>query len=161
MMMAMTKTELAKLLRVHIVRSHFERGPICVNIAKQRPIKLLLCQMKVIACKLIFYFFKKNLLELFNLNQKYQKCNIGRDWKCRAPPRGYTADTYTLCENFMDNASCHYGNQCVEAHGNDELVEWQERFEYRKMRMQRACEKELFGKSFTEQLLEQWVSVNK
>lgn len=83
----------------------------------------------------------------------------GRDWKCRAPPRGYTADTYTLCESFMENGSCHYGNQCVEAHGNDELHEWQERFEYRKMRMQRACEKELFGKSFTEQLLEKWVSI--
>lgn len=61
----------------------------------------------------------------------------------------------------MDNASCHYGNQCVEAHGNDELVEWQERFEYRKMRMQRACEKELFGKSFTEQLLEKWVNCDQ
>lgn len=83
---------------------------------------------------------------------------IGRDWKCRAPPRGYTADTYTLCESYMDNGTCHYGNQCVEAHGQDELLEWQERFEYRKMRMQRACEKELFGKSFTEQLLEKWVS---
>lgn len=59
----------------------------------------------------------------------------------------------------MENGSCHYGNQCVEAHGNDELHEWQERFEYRKMRMQRACEKELFGKSFTEQLLEKWVRV--
>lgn len=58
----------------------------------------------------------------------------------------------------MDNGTCHYGNQCVEAHGQDELLEWQERFEYRKMRMQRACEKELFGKSFTEQLLEKWVS---
>lgn len=59
----------------------------------------------------------------------------------------------------MENGSCHYGNQCVEAHGNDELHEWQERFEYRKMRMQRACEKELFGKSFTEQLLEKWVRI--
>lgn len=88
-------------------------------------------------------------------NNKCEK--LGRDWKCRPPPRGYTADTYTLCESFMENACCHYGNQCVEAHGNDELHEWQERFEYRKMRMQRACEKELFGKSFTEQLLEKWV----
>lgn len=91
-----------------------------------------------------------------------KKCaKLGRDWKCRPPPRGYTADTYTLCESFVENACCHYGNQCVEAHGNDELHEWQERFEYRKMRMQRACEKELFGKSFTEQLLEKWVKSNK
>lgn len=82
----------------------------------------------------------------------------GRDWKWRPPPRGYTADSYTLCESYMDNAACHYGNQCVEAHGNDELHEWKDRFEYRKMRLQRACEKELFGKSFTEQLLEKWVT---
>lgn len=94
------------------------------------------------------------LFPLFRL--KSNTCS-GRDWKCRAPPRGYTADTYTLCENYMDNASCHYGNQCADAHGTEELHEWQERFEYRKMRMQRACEKELFGKSFTEQLLEKWV----
>lgn len=58
----------------------------------------------------------------------------------------------------MDNSVCHYGNQCVEAHGHEELEEWKERFEYRKMRLQRACEKELYGKSYTEQLLEKWVN---
>lgn len=57
----------------------------------------------------------------------------------------------------MDNSVCHYGNQCVEAHGLEELHEWKERFEYRKMRIQRAYEKELYGKSYTEQLLEKWV----
>lgn len=54
---------------------------------------------------------------------------------------------------------CHYGHQCVEAHGNEELQEWKERFEYRKMRLQRACEKELYGKSYTEQLLDKLVSI--
>lgn len=83
---------------------------------------------------------------------------IGRDWKWRPPPRGYTADSYTLCESYGENSTCHYGNQCVEAHGTEELHEWKDRFEYRKMRLQRACEKELFGKSYTEQLLEKWVS---
>nr|CAD7260482.1 unnamed protein product [Timema shepardi] len=79
----------------------------------------------------------------------------GRDWKWRPPPRGLTADHYTLCESWAD--SCRYGAQCVEAHGAEELAEWRERFEYRRMKMQRACEKELFGKSYTEQLLERWV----
>lgn len=82
---------------------------------------------------------------------------LGRDWKWRPPPRGYTADSYGLCESYADNSVCHYGNQCVEAHGVEELQEWKERFEYRKMRLQRACEKELYGKSYTEQLLEKWV----
>lgn len=87
------------------------------------------------------------------------RISVGRDWKWRPPPRGFTADSYTLCESFVDSSVCHYGNQCVEAHGNDELREWKERFEYRKMRLQRACEKELYGKSYTEQLLEKWVSI--
>lgn len=82
---------------------------------------------------------------------------LGRDWRWRPPPRGYTADSYNLCESYSDNALCHYGNQCVEAHGTDELNEWKDRLEYRKMRLQRACEKELYGKSYTEQLLEKWI----
>jgi len=82
---------------------------------------------------------------------------LGRDWKWRPPPRGYTLDTYSLCETFSEAHTCHYGAQCVEAHGQDELNEWKERFEYRRMRMQKACEKELYGKSYTEQVLERWI----
>jgi hypothetical protein len=79
----------------------------------------------------------------------------GRDWKWRPPPRGLTSDAYTLCESWEDGGgSCRYGAQCVEAHGTEELSEWRERFEYRRMKLQRACEKELYGKSYTEQLLE-------
>lgn len=81
----------------------------------------------------------------------------GRDWKWRPPPRGFTLDTYILCESFSESQSCHYGNQCVEAHGLEELNEWKERFEYRRMRLQRACEKELYGKSYTEEILEKWI----
>lgn len=54
---------------------------------------------------------------------------------------------------------CNFGNQCIEAHGPDEIAEWQQRFEYRRMRLERAREKELYGKSYTETLLEKWVSV--
>lgn len=79
----------------------------------------------------------------------------GRDWKWRPPPRGLTSDAYSLCESWADGGgSCRYGAQCVEAHGTEELAEWRERFEYRRMKLQRACEKELYGKSYTEQLLE-------
>lgn len=63
-----------------------------------------------------------------------------------------------MCDAFQDTGICHYGHQCVEAHGPDELAEWKERFEYRRMRLQRACETELYGKSYTEQLLEKWVN---
>ena len=34
---------------------------------------------------------------------------LGRDWSCRPPPRGYTADSYTLCESFLETGVCHYG----------------------------------------------------
>lgn len=81
----------------------------------------------------------------------------GRDWKWRPPPRGFTLDSYSLCESWTEAQLCHYGNQCVEAHGQDELNEWKERFEYRRMRLQKACEKELYGKSYTEQILEKWI----
>ncbi|XP_075164275.1 helicase with zinc finger isoform X2 [Haematobia irritans] len=81
----------------------------------------------------------------------------GRDWKWRPPPRGFTLDSYSLCESWAESQLCHYGNQCVEAHGQDELNEWKERFEYRRMRLQKACEKELYGKSYTEQILEKWI----
>lgn len=57
----------------------------------------------------------------------------------------------------MENQICHYGNQCVEAHGTDELNEWKERFQYRTKKLERARDKELYGKSYTEQLLERWV----
>ncbi|XP_014248250.1 probable helicase with zinc finger domain isoform X2 [Cimex lectularius] len=80
----------------------------------------------------------------------------GRDWKWRPPPRGHIADNYTLCENWVEMGTCRYGAQCVEAHGAEELSEWKQRFEYRRMKLQRACEKELYGKSYTEQLLERW-----
>ncbi|XP_037940519.1 probable helicase with zinc finger domain [Teleopsis dalmanni] len=81
----------------------------------------------------------------------------GRDWKWRPPPRGFTLDSYSICEAFTESQTCHYGNQCVEAHGLDELNEWKERFEYRRMRLQKACEKELYGKSYTEQILDRWI----
>ncbi|XP_017861405.1 PREDICTED: probable helicase with zinc finger domain [Drosophila arizonae] len=90
-------------------------------------------------------------------HQKVIMSDEGRDWKWRPPPRGYTLDTYSLCETFAEAQTCHYGAQCVEAHGLDELNEWKERFEYRRMRVQKACEKELYGKSYTEQVLERWI----
>ena len=37
------------------------------------------------------------------------------------------------------------------------MNEWKERFEYRKRKLQRARDKELYGKSYTEQLLDKWV----
>lgn len=48
---------------------------------------------------------------------------------------------------------CKNGAQCVDAHGIEELNEWKERFEYRMMKLQRANEALIYGKSYTELLL--------
>ncbi|CAH1119647.1 unnamed protein product [Phaedon cochleariae] len=81
----------------------------------------------------------------------------GHDWYWRPPPRGFQTDNYGVCENWRDTGCCRFGVQCVQAHGEDELMEWKERFHYREMRLQRAKEKELFGKSYTEEILEKWL----
>lgn len=69
-----------------------------------------------------------------------------------------------MCETFSEGEeteiTCKYGAQCVEAHGVEELTEWKERFEYRRMKLQRASENKLYGKSYTEQLLERY-NINK
>lgn len=58
----------------------------------------------------------------------------------------------SLCPSFGSSTVgvCKNGAQCVDAHGIEELNEWKERFEYRMMRLQRANEALLYGKSFTE-----------
>ncbi|XP_030750107.1 probable helicase with zinc finger domain [Sitophilus oryzae] len=81
----------------------------------------------------------------------------GHDWFWRPPPRGFKSDTYMLCQNWKETGSCRFGVQCVQAHGAQELIEWKERFHYREMKLQRAREKELFGKSYTEELLDRWI----
>lgn len=77
-----------------------------------------------------------------------------RQWVFRSPPRGL--DAYVLCESFADNGICNYSSQCIEAHGLEELEEWNERFECRKIKMEKDRDKELVGKTYTEQLLEKW-----
>ncbi|KAK4872883.1 hypothetical protein RN001_014912 [Aquatica leii] len=84
----------------------------------------------------------------------------GRDWSWRPPPRGLNAEQYTRCRYWDEKQSCRFGMQCVEAHGEDELTEWKERYKYRQMKLQRAYEKELFGKSYTEQLLEKYMQAS-
>lgn len=78
----------------------------------------------------------------------------GRDWSHRPPPRGLGAEDYTLCPTYRAAHTCRMGDQCVEAHSEAELAEWQERFEYRAMKLERAREKQLHGASYADLLLE-------
>lgn len=77
---------------------------------------------------------------------------LDRCWKFRPPPRG-TSESYVLCQNFAEKSICSFGSNCVEAHGEAELQEWKERFELRKVKLERSL-KTQNGKSYTEELLE-------
>lgn len=48
---------------------------------------------------------------------------------------------------------CSFSSNCVEAHGEEELREWKERFEIRKDKLEKSL-KTQYGKSYTEDLLE-------
>lgn len=78
---------------------------------------------------------------------------LDRCWKFRPPPRGFTSESYVLCQNFIDSGLCTFGTNCVEAHDVEELREWKERFEIRKNKLEKSL-KTQYGKSYTEDLLE-------
>lgn len=78
---------------------------------------------------------------------------LDRCWKFRPPPRGFTSESYVLCQSFLENNICNYGTNCVEAHDEEELKEWKERFEIRKNKLENSL-KTQYGKSYTEDLLE-------
>ncbi|XP_017768424.1 PREDICTED: probable helicase with zinc finger domain isoform X2 [Nicrophorus vespilloides] len=92
-----------------------------------------------------------------DIHQRIIMSDEGRDWKWRPPPRGSSMETYRLCDSFSETGQCRYGLQCVEAHGTDELHEWRERMNYRRMRLQRAYETEMYGKSYTEEFIEKLI----
>ncbi|KAL1517728.1 hypothetical protein ABEB36_001459 [Hypothenemus hampei] len=83
--------------------------------------------------------------------------DMGKKWLYRTPPRGFTDKSYEICENWEFNNSCRYGAHCIKAHGEHELAEWQQRYRYREVKLQGAIKKHLFGKSYTEKLVERWV----
>ena len=85
------------------------------------------------------------IIKLFSL--------LDRCWKFRPPPRGFTSESYVLCQNFLETKICNFGSNCVEAHGAEELKEWKERFEIRKNKLEKSL-KTQYGKSYTEELLE-------
>lgn len=78
---------------------------------------------------------------------------LDRCWKFRPPPRGFTSETYLLCQNFHENGICNFGLNCVHAHSSGELQEWKDRFDFRKTQHENSLKLQ-YGKSYTEELLE-------
>ena len=52
----------------------------------------------------------------------------GARWKYRPPPRGVTRDSLQLCSVTHAGDTCHVGELCDEAHCQEELEEWRERW---------------------------------
>ncbi|XP_065342587.1 probable helicase with zinc finger domain isoform X3 [Cloeon dipterum] len=82
------------------------------------------------------------------MSKKKESVDDEDKWRWRPPPRGLVADAYTLCETWKTEGTCRYGVQCVEAHGEEELEEWRQRFEERKARLATA--------TYIENLLDKW-----
>ncbi|XP_055954783.1 probable helicase with zinc finger domain [Patella vulgata] len=102
-------------------------------------------------------FKKKGELETHcrsDLHKKRLTSDEGQDWQFRPPPRGLSSEEYCLCQRFSENGRCTFGEKCTEAHSEEELNEWKERFKYRREQLQKAREKLLHGNSYTEKLME-------
>lgn len=60
--------------------------------------------------------------------------------------------------SYSTTGKCRLGQQCCDAHGEEELAEWKERFDYRQLKLQRAKECQMQGRHYTEALLEKWLT---
>lgn len=81
----------------------------------------------------------------------------GRTWRHRPPPRGVPCEELSICKNHQVYGQCRLGDQCCEAHSDDELGEWRERLEYRKARVKKAQEKYIEGyQEYAEELLRRY-----
>lgn len=104
-------------------------------------------------------FTSKVLLQAHCQTPEHQSCILsdeGRDWKYRPPPRILSSNEYVLCPYLFGKnvLGCRLGDQCIHAHSPEEMSEWKERCDYRNMKCEKAKQKELFGTSFADNLLE-------
>ncbi|KAH9515064.1 hypothetical protein Btru_019075, partial [Bulinus truncatus] len=82
-------------------------------------------------------------------------------WNYRQPPWGQ-GNNLALCAKHLHDQSCQYShvpdmyNLCMYAHSQEELDEWQERYEWRQLKRHIAHERHMF--SYTESLLEDFYS---
>ncbi|XP_064632641.1 probable helicase with zinc finger domain isoform X2 [Lineus longissimus] len=93
-----------------------------------------------------------------DLHKKKIVDDEGRTWKYRDPPRGLTSEEYTKCPRYFGDGTCRFGSKCSQAHSDDELTEWKERFEYKRQQLQKAKESELHGNGFADTLMEKWMN---
>ncbi|XP_052765877.1 helicase with zinc finger domain 2-like isoform X2 [Mya arenaria] len=90
----------------------------------------------------------------FNVNSDKE-----HHWNYRQPP-WTPGKYYELCHQHMSGEKCHYShvpdmyNLCQYAHSQDELDEWQERYQWRQMKRDIARQEKVF--SYMDELLEKY-----
>uniref|UniRef100_A0ABM0MGU2 Helicase with zinc finger domain 2-like n=1 Tax=Saccoglossus kowalevskii TaxID=10224 RepID=A0ABM0MGU2_SACKO len=78
------------------------------------------------------------------------------EWQYRPPP--WNTKNLQICPRESKHKdSCPYG-ECGYAHSEEELAEWRERKDHRKMKMKRAKETHLY--SFVDKILEKYLNEN-
>lgn len=72
--------------------------------------------------------------------------------KFRPPPAGLSASEFRLCVQYQKIRTCRLGNQCVEAHGIEELNEWTIQWNLRKDQISKNIEENVLAQSFLQKL---------
>ncbi|XP_040566759.1 probable helicase with zinc finger domain [Lepeophtheirus salmonis] len=88
-------------------------------------------------------------------SQKHQQAitsDEGKHWNFRTPPRGFGSETYQMCQNMTVEGVCRHGDQCVDAHSKEELLEWKDRFDFRQKKAFKA--NKILGKTFVDTVIE-------
>ncbi|XP_013382941.1 probable helicase with zinc finger domain [Lingula anatina] len=80
-----------------------------------------------------------------------------KNWKFRPPPRGLTSEEYTICPRQQTSGTCKYGTRCTHAHSDAELVEWKQRFDYRRHNSTSSGDQVAVKRSYAELLMEKWI----
>ncbi|XP_060071826.1 probable helicase with zinc finger domain [Ylistrum balloti] len=93
-----------------------------------------------------------------DLHRKKITADDDQNWKYREPPRGLSAEEYSLCKSTEEIGKCSFGDKCTEAHSKEELGEWKKRFKFRKQLIKAAHDKQLHGNTYAEQLMEKLVT---
>ncbi|CAH1244473.1 HELZ [Branchiostoma lanceolatum] len=75
-------------------------------------------------------------------------------WQQRRPPPGVPAGQYKMCPNRFRR--CIHGVRCTYAHTEEELKEWQQRYEIRKQKLKAAQTSGRYGHTFAETLAEDY-----
>ena len=62
---------------------------------------------------------------------------------------------------YLGEGTCRFGENCSQAHSEEELTEWKERFERHKKQVQREKQDGAHGNAYAENLLQHWISAEK